>query len=222
MLQLAKHPTRDETLVTATLFPESTYLYDKLSAEAKERAKEWFRENHAWDEHDSHNLSEWFAQELELEYGMEGMQVWWSLSSCQGDGVSFEGEPSIESMAAHDAELHKCIDAARVLLFLAGREWDPEWRIKITHTGRCYGWGNMSVEVYCETSWGQLNDLQDTLDGLAQQAAERVCEICSAACKRLERDGYREIKYHQGDEYVEQCLADMDYLFDEDGEPKDA
>ena len=204
------------------------YRFEELSEAAKETAREWFREAHEWDSSDSDMLTEQFQQDLESQYGMSGMKVWWSLGSCQGDGVAFEGEPDIESMAAACAEgqgwhaaacqqLRKLIDAAKVTAFLAGRQEDPEWRVVIGHEGRYYGWHSMNVNVYCQSAWGDIEVCQNTLDEIAALAAEAVCEICSEVCEVLETQGYAEIEYHESDEWIAQECDANEWRFRRDG-----
>ncbi len=176
------------------------YRFEELNKAAKEAAREWFRKVYEWDSYDSDMLTEQFEQDLESQYGMSGMKVWWSLGSCQGDGVAFEGEPNIEEMAAACAEgrgwhaaacqqLQKLIDAAKVMAFLNNCH-EPEWTVKIQYAGRSYGYGNMSINVYCENYWGERDLDQRILDSLASQAAEAVHDICSDACEVLETQGY--------------------------------
>jgi hypothetical protein len=206
------------------------FCFAELNPEAQETARQWFREVCEWDSTDSDRLTEQFQQDLESEYGMGGMTVWWSLSSCQGDGVAFKGEPNIEEMATACADgkgwhaaacqqLRRLIDAAKVTAFLAGCQDDPEWRVVIAHEGRYYGWQSMNVNVYCESAWGDIEACQSTLDDLAGLAAEAVCEICSDACEVLETQGYAEIEYHQTDEWIAQECDANEWRFRRDGRP---
>jgi hypothetical protein len=216
---------------TCTLQDVGPRPYAELPPELQEQArKRWREKGWARDELDVERLSEQFVEELAESYGMEGMKVWWSLGSCQGDGVSFEGEPDIRQMAAvcDDGKgwhamacrrLREIIDAAQVTAFMAGCRDDPEWRVVIRHEGHYYGWPSMNVNVYCQTAWGDIEVCQKTLDELADLAAEAVCEICSEACENLESQGYQEIDYLQSDDYLGDLLTANDqYLFDEEGE----
>ena len=75
--------------------------YSLLSPAAQSRAREFWRKQ-GWGsgDVDAHVLTEQFQRDLAETYGMEGMNVYWSLGYCQGDGVSFEGEPDIHAMVA--------------------------------------------------------------------------------------------------------------------------
>jgi len=69
----------------------TVYSFDELSNEAREKAREWFRSGD-----DMPFLGEYvrevITQELdELGYHAENLEVFYSLASCQGDGVSFSG-----------------------------------------------------------------------------------------------------------------------------------
>ena len=91
--------------------------------------------------------------------------------------MAFEGEPDIRQMAAacdkgkgwHATacqQLRRIIDAAQVTAFMAGCREDPEWRVVIRHEGRYYGWPSMTVNVYCQSAWGDIEVCQKTLDEL--------------------------------------------------------
>ena len=95
----------------------------------------WREKGWAWDEHDSDQLTETFRDELWERYGIEGADVNWSLSSCQGDGVAFAATPNIRAMAAHDKRLQPCIDAAEVLLAVQGADYEADWGVQISHEG---------------------------------------------------------------------------------------
>ena len=63
--------------------------FNELSDEAKEKAREWYRDG------DSEMTSDQFEYRLE-ELGLPNKDIRWSLSCCQGDGVAFYGELDIE------------------------------------------------------------------------------------------------------------------------------
>ena len=186
--------------------------YGELSEAAQVRAREvWREKGWTWDEHDSEQLTETFREELWEKYGIEGADVNWSLGWCQGDGVAFAATPNIQAMAEHDQGLRQCIDAAEVLLAMQGADDEADWGVQITHAGRCYGWGGMQVSVECRAPWGNIDPIQDVLDGIAARAAEIVCQIVQGACKHLERLGYREIEYCDSDECIAETLDANDY-----------
>lgn len=65
--------------------------FDDLSEEAKEKAREWYREGNDYP-FLRDGLTEFIREEIEeLGYSVSDFKVFWSLSYCQGDGVSFEG-----------------------------------------------------------------------------------------------------------------------------------
>lgn len=75
----------------------SVYKFDQLSDEAKEKAREWYREGYDDPMMQSHmiNLT---GEALEAagfkvnQYGGADLDVRYSLSYCQGDGFSFLGD----------------------------------------------------------------------------------------------------------------------------------
>ncbi len=194
--------------------------YGELSPEAQARTREvWWEKGWTWDEHDCEQLTETFREVLWEKYGIEGADVNWSLGSCQGDGVAFAASPNIRAMADHDQGLRQCLDAAEVLLAIQGADYEADWSVQITHAGRCYGWGGMQVSVECRAPWGDIDPIQDILDGIAALAAEIVCPIVQGACKHLERLGYREIEHRESHECIAETLEANRHLFNEEGEP---
>ena len=75
--------------------------YGELSEEAKARARDCWREKGwTWDQWDSDQLTEFFKQELDEEWGIDEAELSWSLGYCQGDGVSFTASLNLDKVAA--------------------------------------------------------------------------------------------------------------------------
>lgn len=64
-------------------------FFDALSEEAKEKAREWYRDGNDMPYLEEY-LKEFIQEELEQrEYKVKELKPLYSLSNCQGDGVSF-------------------------------------------------------------------------------------------------------------------------------------
>lgn len=74
-----------------------TYKFSELALKAKHRAIEDFRKSESvFDDLDARDLTDEFRSILAEDYGLEGIEVYWSLSYSQGDGVCFEGAIDLE------------------------------------------------------------------------------------------------------------------------------
>lgn len=65
------------------------YQFDELSPEAKEKAREWYRDGQGYDFLNEY-MHEFIAEKLALQgFSVDDLNVYYSLTNCQGDGVSF-------------------------------------------------------------------------------------------------------------------------------------
>lgn len=68
--------------------------FDALSKEAKEVARKWWKEGNDYP-FLSESIKEFITQKLETAgYDVSDLKVYYSLSYCQGDGVSFTAKYS--------------------------------------------------------------------------------------------------------------------------------
>ncbi|HRH45205.1 MAG TPA: hypothetical protein PKY82_26440 [Pyrinomonadaceae bacterium] len=193
--------------------PKRLRFFDELSAEAQEYAIFSERENgERFDWDDAQFLTEDFKMQL-AEYGFEGLEVYWSLGYCQGDGVAFYGNVDNENLKDKDRQAEKLINR----LEAAG----DEISIEITGKhGHYHHWNSMSVEIDYESETDE-EDLpsrlkiahpvwRESLDGYLD---EKVKEIS----RELEKCGYAEIEYRHSDEIIRQELIERGNLYEKDG-----
>lgn len=116
------------------------YEFDELSEKAKEKAIELLVDDgKAWTDSDAESLSETFANDLADHFGLGDMEVCWSLSSSQGDGVAFWGKVNVEKFVETEIERTKSPEVERF------RKIVPFVSVKILHSGRyCH---EMSMEL---------------------------------------------------------------------------
>lgn len=192
--------------------PKGLRFFDELSVEAQEYAIFSEREGgERFDWDDAQFLTEDFKMQL-AEYGFEGLEVYWSLGYCQGDGVAFYGNVDNENLKDKDRQAEKLIKR----LEAAG----DEISIEITGKHDHYHWNSMTVEVEYESETDE-EDLpsrlkiarpvwRESLDGYLD---EKVKEIS----RELEKCGYAEIEYRHSDEIIRLELIERGNLYEKDG-----
>ncbi|MGB7734364.1 MAG: hypothetical protein WBL72_11735 [Thermoguttaceae bacterium] len=200
--------------------------YGELSEEAKARARDCWREKGwTWDQWDSGELTDLFAEVLLEEYGIEVAtrterlsggktiqrpDISWSLSYCQGDGVSFTAHPDLEAMAKKNEAIREVMQTVELLEAAGGWEYSPEWSVSIDANG-----GHAECHAYHRAN----HDEQRVLDELCVAIEAELDQVHKQACRRLEKLGYAEIEYRDSYEYLEDVLTANDhYLFTEEGE----
>ncbi|AXQ67686.1 hypothetical protein KIOSHI_265 [Bacillus phage Kioshi] len=186
------------------------YQYDELKAESKENAVKWFQEtlNEEFTI-ESEQITENMKTTLENK-GYEGLDVFWSLNHCQGDGVAFYGRLTTVELVSIAERLLSDKDYKR--LKLVGTLADFE--IEIYDTNNRYNHYN-SMKVY-------LDDVQSLEDfpkiwELLQKLERAVSDDIREISKELEKQGYAEIDYYYSKEYAESEIRANEYEFDVDG-----
>ena len=185
--------------------------YGELSQEAKARARDCWREKGwTWDQWDSDQLTEFFKQELDEQWGIDEAELSWSLSYCQGDGVSFTASPNLEAMAKKNETIREVMQTVELLEAAGGWEYSPEWSVSIDANG-----GHAECHAYHRAN----DDEQRVLDELCVAIEAELDQVHKQACRRLEELDYAEIEYRDSDEYLnDELTANDHYLFTEEGE----
>ena len=70
------------------------YEYMELSDDAKENAKQWYLN----DDSRSYELTDIFMEDIHQIFPNSKLEVQWSLSSCQGDGVNIYGSVDLHDI----------------------------------------------------------------------------------------------------------------------------
>ena len=187
--------------------------YGELSAAAKARARDCWREKGwTWDEWDSDQLTEFFKQELDEEWGIDEAELSWSLGYCQGDGVSFTASLNLEKVAAK-------IDTVAEIMHKPSF-WRPRPGGSIRRNGPPQS--RVAASMSSAMRWittilhGTPSGSWTSLPARWRRSLSRSTSKPAAGCEKL---GYAEIEYHDSDEYMDQELTAKDfYLFTEEGE----
>jgi len=210
-------PRKEERLI---------YKFEELSAEAKERAIEQYKNRGwDWDEHDTKMLEEYFQEELET-LGLPGGDIRWRLNYSQGDGMAFYGKVDITDYVTRNnlatpSEYLPLIDA------LANDEAEIVIEIEKRQAFHMYDhWNTMVVSSYVNTyddpgvggrkRWPQRIG-RPKLERLTHQLTEHIRGHVKDVSHKLEKAGYEEIEYKSSDEVIADNITANDYEFDEDG-----
>ena len=183
------------------------YTFEELSEQAKDKAREWFREaTNADFSFESELITEDFEQQLE-EYGFTNAKVNWSLSNCQGDGVSFIGKWSGKELlpilkAAYGGNIP--IKVTRVIPWLT-----------ITFRRKHFRYVHeLTVDTIAEIENYYVSDrLQNLLNDIENTVDDYRIDICSI----LEKQGYSQIDYMYSNEYIDELIIANEYEFTQEG-----
>lgn len=193
---------RTET-TTRTLFK-----FDELSDEAKEKARDWYRQASAWDDFFSEFVVD-DAKAIGELIGIDIENIYWSGFWSQGDGACFEGtwgfkKNSMKLLKAHapkDAELHNIAET------LAALQKANRYQLSasVKHRGHYYHDGCTEIEVTKDDGYPS--------DDTEEKAKEALRDYMRWIYRRLEA----EWEYQNADEQVDESIRSNEYEFTEDG-----
>lgn len=198
--------------------------FSKLSDEAKEKAREWWRDCESSDP--SYDLNELFKNDLEDHYGISGCKIWYSLNCCQGDGVCFDGTPDLDYWRTKDEILESKFTELEAVCALMNYE-EPSIHVSLdahesSHTTSVkFEWDNEpeQLQTYTPEGWVVVESPgYDQAVALAKGIEEYLQERVNEIAEEMEDSGYKEIDYHNTDEYVDESMEANDYRFTKEGE----
>lgn len=177
----------------------NVYTYSELSEASKDKVKQWYNS-------DIQDLTETLTYDLHEIYAFPHAELSYSLSNCQGDGVSFIG-------TWEDEEFHAIlIDAYNGSIPEDVHSLLSQLTLDIT---RC-------DSRYCHehTVSIELIDSQDDENnlGIIAEAEQIIDEYRICICKQLEDTGYTEIEDRNSDDFMIDACEANDYEFYENGE----
>ena len=199
----------------------TTYSFSELSEEAKQAARDWFvsgsyPHEDEWYEAVQHDAISAFAC-----LGIEAEDFRFSGFGSQGDGASFKGKyccpgshlNAIKEYAPQDETLHAIASRLDVLQVGAQLQYNTYWSTTIYRlsSGYCHSGTMMTSETI-------LGD-PDNVD-LQYDCAKADKELQS--CMRALADWhYRQLEaewdYLHENTYIDECIAENGYRFDEAG-----
>lgn len=181
------------------------YTFDELSDDAKEKAREWFRQgvfddSNYWD----HVYED--AKEIASMFGLDIQKIYFTGFASQGDGACFEGDYSfkpgglkaVKEYAPQDAELHSIVKA----LYDIQRRNFYQLTATTAHSGHYYHSGCMAVEL-------ERKDGKDWSDGARDEIKDQLRNFADWIYCQLEA----EYEYQTSDEVVDENIRINEYEF---------
>jgi hypothetical protein len=204
---------------TATINYE-VYNYNELSAEAKEKVKEWWLNGQ-----DSYGFTEDVKEDLKCLFGDNGLDVQYQLSYCQGDGFNISGEVDAEN-------IFKCLEEHRGGTQLAEFEnvlTEKEKRTILHYAEECgaiklpansrYGY-SLAEYIDVADEWEYDLEYYSGYSNINTEVLKKfetlVRELFGTLCKIYEKWGY-EYFYEIDEETMEEICEANGYEFLEDG-----
>lgn len=210
----------------AEIIETTVYQLEELTDEAKEKARDWYRQG-AFD-HDwywaVYSDFEAICEILGIALASVPIRlfgggskrkpcIWFSGFASQGDGACFEGEyryargsaAAIRGYAPKDEELHRIADALLTI------QWSNFFQLgaRITHRGRYYHEYSMEIGVERDSPVYQA---------MTATAEEEVAGALRDLARWLYAKLEDEHDYLNSDEVVDEAIAANGYSFTEDGE----
>lgn len=200
------------------------YKFEELSDEAKEKARDWYRQhvfsdNNDWDH--IYDDADTVASMLGIEIERKSVQllgggtrqkpcIWFSGFSSQGDGACFEGYyrykkgsvQAVKEYAPQDTKLHEIAQGLADLQ----RAYFYQLTAVCRHRGHYYHSGCMEVEVEHLNRGASMNS-QVELKELLREFADWIY-------KQLEQ----EYEFQMKDETVDENIIANEHEFYENGE----
>jgi hypothetical protein len=166
----------------------NVYEYSELSAPAKKRALQNWRDNNEYfflGGHLSNMLYEYLKDnKIEKAEVTKDPKIYYSLSYCQGDGVMFEGSFT----------------------------WRG-WEIEVTHTGRYY---HSKTASFIMNNPDETEEEQDSTVK-HDKALSKFQAIYEKICDQLEKDGYQFMEEDDSEEnFIIDC-ENNERTFNADG-----
>ena len=195
------------------------YKFDELGEEAKKIAREWYKESMSNDfqaesEIITENLMETATDEMHNM--IKDINVAWSLSNCQGDGVSFTGKIITENITSF---LKLCLgrdlfaSEVEVANFVDYIEFNRNRYENYVHKNTVKVTLEVDVTEYEYKNHYKKDEINNILDKFEEAIESKRIEVCN----KLEYQGYSEIEYIYSDDSVDDNIICNEYEFYEDG-----
>ena len=191
------------------------FTFSELSEEAKEKVKERVLDDRSM--FDTDIFTQDCIEHMRCKYGMDSLDVNYSLGYCQGDGLSFTGEVDIIDFLEYPSNKE-----------LLEKNFTPKELKRIAFLYNELG--NIKIERYTHhyyhrysVSFDYKSYLSDYLSGikLLEDTSEKfrrfIKSIFMEECSYLENQGYKFFYEISMDEVEELCDC-YDWEFLEDGE----
>jgi len=181
------------------------YSFDELSEGAKQNAIEKYRNS-------DHVYLDFFnddAKEQIENSGFKGnVSLSYSLSYCQGDGLSFScdyfdklNELFTEVLGTGKQKTIDCLIN------------NSSFKLKSNNHHYCYA-SKSDLDFYLDNYYVKS---QSNIDLVIDKVREKLEDLYMDLCKDLENQGYQDIEYQRSDEAISENLIANEYEFTENG-----
>lgn len=190
---------------------KTVYNFSELSDKSKDKARYYYQVNYFNHDLITEQLRQdlWSVGHEEYEHCFPGADLSWSLSSCQGDGVSFTGDWHGEELRAIVARAYEGNTPRRVQMLISHlvlRLIKVEWRYSHAYTVR--------------TELEPMRTCSERLENFLLSIEETINNYRISVCQTLENYGYALIDDQETDENLEEFYDDMGIYFNLDGTPE--
>lgn len=185
------------------------FKFEELNKEAQQKAIKKEQEI-SYKDSDLLYLFADDCKETAKEAGFFNTEFIYSLSSCQGDGLSFSAE-SVDI----DRFIKEALPNIKVSVLDAIKNSIYKVNISANNGHYCYASRN---DVSIETDFPQNGRECSNIENLINTVEAHIQDVYLSLCKELEKIGYNEIEYKTSEEHAKEMLIDNDYDFTEDGE----
>lgn len=143
--------------------------------------------------------------------GFTGTEIQYSLSYCQGDGLSFSAE-------SYDKLEELCLEVLGKGKEKTARLISDNINFSLKGNTGCYCYASKSdLELFFDYSSSNLYMEYENIDSIIDKVEEKLQKIYLDLCKKLENIGYEEIDYYYSDEAIIEDIEANGYEFTEDG-----
>lgn len=197
------------------------YTLDELSPRARDKARDWWREQGLRDEwwdavyDDANEIAQMLGIQINSD-GRYGLAIHFSGFWSQGDGARFAGsyryaEGAIAAVADHCPN-DETIKELAALLTVVQKMHGCRLEAKITLSGNCEHAYCTAMEVWETQDDGDEIPTDETTESLIRDAMRRFMDW-------IYRQLEAEHEYLTSDECVDDEIRDYDWTFTEDGQP---
>lgn len=187
------------------------YKFDELSEDAQKYAiDKWIKSELEFG--DPLNFFEEYCADQVQQAGFYDCQFQWSLSSSQGDGLSFSGKFNTEKLTElFLKELGSGKEKTAKLLA-------ENCTVVLTGNKGHYSYAHENqVDLYLEPYTSSINTDTANIDDVVLTVKSKLADLYLLVCKELETSGYKEIDYYYSEENAKESIMLNDYDFTEDG-----
>lgn len=209
------------------------YAFDELNDDAKEKARDWWREVNAGDSYwsecvidDAKECLKFLGWDIGTARGRRSTPaIYFSGFSSQGDGACFEGSwraadvnaDGLKDHAPLDKELHRIADEMAAI----AKDW-PDAACSVKHSGH-YSHENCTVFADFESNDEAADDLiwgspeYKTHCAKIKESEDALIEASRDFMRWIYRALECEYEYQNSDECVDETIRANEYTFTESG-----